>query len=113
MTPVQLAIGDEAWCLFTRVSGRRSASGKRATIVGAGRVRIESSLAADDAVFNCRVLRADGSNAHLVGLVRPFERGHLFATTGAEHRRFGLWLDVINRSANSDAALEELFGGEP
>lgn len=100
-----LAIGDEAWCLFTRTSGKRSHSGPGAVITGAGRVRIESI----GVVFECRVLRADGGMGHLIDLVRPFQRRFLFATSGDENRRFGLWLKVMSRTAN-DAEVAELFG---
>lgn len=106
-----LAVGDEAWCLFTSSSGEQ-----RRTLDGAGRCRI---VAIDGDVIRAEVTRAGKPQDVWIGRVRDFRRGDLYATKDrAEHLAFGtaltaFWPSQHVSQANRERALAMATGAEP
>lgn len=82
---VTLAAGDEAWCIVTEPVGR---SEEQHRLVGAARVRV---VRIDGDVYTVELLRVSGPL--LVGRTLDVGRGSLYATSGAEHRKFGTEVD--------------------
>jgi hypothetical protein len=91
-----LAAGDEATCLLLEAAGKRSRSGKRWTVRGAARVRVES---VDGDVFHVVVVAASGGRpGGRPGERLAYKREALYATAGDERRAFEqlvafLWSD--------------------
>lgn len=81
-TRVELGSGDEATCLLLEVAGRRSRSGKRWTVRGVARVRVES---VDGDGWHVVVLAASGGQP---GERLTYGRASLYATHGDERRAF-------------------------
>ncbi|MGH9883884.1 MAG: hypothetical protein ACREBE_00025 [bacterium] len=89
---VLLCAGDEAGCLLLELAGKRSRSGKRWTIRGAARVRVES---VEGDTFHVVIIAASGGRP---GERLAYKREALYATQGDERRTFEqliafLWSD--------------------
>lgn len=88
MSPVQLAVGDEVWCLIcaheTGDKGRRTVEG-----TGFGRVEARADVGESER-YDVRLERATRSSAHMIGRVVTVRRGDLFARRSPqEHAAFG------------------------
>jgi len=79
---VPLRPGDDATCLLLELAGKRSRSGKRWTVRGAARVRVES---VEGEVFHVVILAASGGRP---GERLTYTRESLYATEGDERRAF-------------------------
>lgn len=89
---VSLGPGDEAGCLLLESAGKRSRSGKRWTVRGVARVRVESI---DGDTFHVVIIAASGGRP---GERLAYKREALYATRGDERRAFEelvafLWSD--------------------
>lgn len=77
-----LGPGEEAGCLLLKPAGKRSRSGKRSTVRGVARVRVESI---EGDTFHVVIVAASGGRP---GERLAYKREALYATKGDERRAF-------------------------